>query len=304
MTIRMPVCIAVASVLLGLGTPATSQQEPVPGPAVIAPAEEATEAADPAAAPQMTPTDTPEPEQPAAPTEQPARVRVQAGLVALYRPAEVTAEGLLPDLGHGPETLDLEIRPGSAPRVIVEEGSLVFGPPATPQVPGAFSLWPAEALIEAIKLAGSFTIEAWVSSANTEQTGPARIVTISRSAASRNVTLAQDRSQFVLRLRTTGTDDQGMPELRTPEGTVVPNATQHVVVTFDGQLATIYVDGEAKATAEHDAVTLENWDETMHLVLGNEFDGKREWSGKLHLVALYNRALTPDEVKQNLAAGR
>jgi len=231
--------------------------------------------------------------------------RVAEGLAALYRADSVTADGMLVDLTGQAELL--EVRPPVSSLPIIEDGAVVFGTPAEPLVPGVFSLWPAASLITAIQQVGQLTIEAWLSSARVEQTGPARIVSISRDTDSRNVTLSQDQSQFILRLRTSATDQQGWPELRTPEGTVVPGQLQHVVVTFDGQQAVFYVDGEHVSNTSHfsdDGIgSLANWDQAMHLVLGNEFSGGRQWSGALRLVAFYKLALSPDEVRRNYEAG-
>lgn len=235
-----------------------------------------------------------------------AAERVAEGLAALYRADSVTADGMLVDLTGQAELL--EIRAGASSLVTLEDDAVVFGAPVGPVVPGVFSLWPAASLITAIKQSGQLTIEAWLSSATTEQAGPGRIVSISRDSSSRNVTLGQDQSQFVLRLRTSATGEQGTPELQTPEGTVVPGELQHVVVTFDAHRAIFYVDGERVSDTIHfggegGIGTLQIWDEAMHLMFGNEFDGNRQWSGALRLVAFYKLALSPDEVRQNFQAG-
>lgn len=46
-----------------------------------------------------------------------------------------------------------------------------------------------------------------------------------------------------------------------------------------------------------------NWDPTYRLFLGNEGTLDRPWQGTMHLVALYDHALTPDEVRMNFSAG-
>lgn len=234
--------------------------------------------------------------------------RVTTGLAALYRADSVTDDGVLPNLSPTAEPLNLEIRSGAQPMVRVEDDALIFGPPAEPVVPGVFSPWPAESLIRAIKQSGQLTVEAWIVSANTDQKGPARIVSISRDTGSRNMTLGQDRSQFVLRLRTSETNEQGTPELCTPEGSVLAGQLQHVVATYDGARATFYLDGQPVADTTHFAGdagigTLQNWDETMHFMLGNEFTGERLWSGAIHLVAFYTQALTAEQVQANFQAG-
>jgi VanZ family protein len=48
---------------------------------------------------------------------------------------------------------------------------------------------------------------------------------------------------------------------------------------------------------------LRNWNETYRLFLGNEGTLDRPWSGRLYLVAVYDRALSPEEVRANFSAG-
>ncbi len=64
---------------------------------------------------------------------------------------------------------------------------------------------PATRLIEAVRQSGAITIEAWVRTANVGQSGPARMVTLSRNPNERNFTLGQDGDKFEVRLRTTKT---------------------------------------------------------------------------------------------------
>jgi hypothetical protein len=78
-----------------------------------------------------------------------------------------------------------------------------------------------------------------------------------------------------------------------------------VVVTYDPVNGRrIYVNGVF--TDDLDPVSggnLIDWDNSFALVLGNEVSGDRQWQGKLRLVAIHNRALTPEQVAQNFAAG-
>ncbi len=62
------------------------------------------------------------------------------------------------------------------------------------------------------------TIEAWVKPANTTQSGPARIVTLSRDPGSRNFTLGQKAGAYEVRFRTTSTSANGEPALSSPGG--------------------------------------------------------------------------------------
>jgi hypothetical protein len=64
----------------------------------------------------------------------------------------------------------------------------------------------------------------------------------------------------------------------------------------------IYVDGVEVANAIV-AGDLDNWAGNHRLGLANELTQDQPWLGELYLVAIYNRALTPDEVSQNYDAG-
>ncbi len=234
--------------------------------------------------------------------------RIVTDIVALYQADRVTEDGMMMDLAESVERLNLQVRPAPPPAVSVEEGAVVFGPSPETYIPGVFSRRPATEIIEALKETGQITVEAWVSAANDTQDGPARILSISRDASSRNMTLGQQGSQFILRLRTSETNEQGQPAITTPENTVRAGELQHLAVTYDGHAAVFYVDGEPVSETTHFSgdmgiATLQNWDETMHLMLGNEFDGQRFWCGTIHLAAIYGGSLSAEQVHNNYAAG-
>ncbi|NJL30733.1 MAG: LamG domain-containing protein [Phycisphaerales bacterium] len=150
---------------------------------------------------------------------------------------------------------------------------------------------------------GSFSIEVWARAADKDQRGPARIVSISKDTGSRNVTLGQEGTQLVLRLRTSATNDQGQPELMAPEGTLDPERFQHIVATYDGIATVLYVDGQRVAESESSAGSLEKWDKEMPLIIGNEATGDRPWRGQIRLVAIHVLPLSDAEVTAAFAAG-
>lgn len=156
---------------------------------------------------------------------------------------------------------------------------------------------------------GSITVEAWIAPANTEQTGPARVVTYSDNPSYRNFTLGQQADFFQMRLRTgfevnTNNRNGTQPFLSAPAGTVTTTLT-HVVFVRDAEWSTyIYVNGE-QVTDEGTTTDLyfDNWDPSYEFGLGNEINQDRTWLGEFFLVSIYNRGLTADEVAQNFAAG-
>ena len=94
---------------------------------------------------------------------------------------------------------------------------------------------------------GQLTILAWIRTADTDQRGPARIVTYSRDALQRNFLLGVEGRQVVFRLRTPATGPNGSdPEAYTPPVLEAGRAT-FVVATYDGNYSRIYVDGRLLA---------------------------------------------------------
>jgi hypothetical protein len=158
-----------------------------------------------------------------------------------------------------------------------------------------------------IQSTGEFTIEAWVAPALVATANPSYIVSYSGSDASRDFTLGQTNQQYDFMLRSsTATGLNGMPQLQTPVGAMVLQASlQHVVLTFDPVKGRqIFVNGVNTGVTDPQAGgALSNWDSTFALVLGNEVSGDRPWQGLIKFVAIHNRALTAAQILQNYNAG-
>jgi hypothetical protein len=166
------------------------------------------------------------------------------------------------------------------------------------------SVVPASKIINAAKASDEITIEGWVKPANTTQSGPARIVTLSQdpSPNGANFVLGQKQDQYDVRLRTTATDQYGNPSLSSPSGSLTTDLT-HVVYTRDVTGTTkIYLDGSL-ATSGSVSGDFSAWNDSYWLGLGNEPTGDRPWLGELYLVAVYGRALNQVEVQKNFSAG-
>lgn len=161
---------------------------------------------------------------------------------------------------------------------------------------------PAARLNKAIKRSGEITIEAWIKPANTKQSGPARVVTISQHSTQRNATLGQDGDKFDIRLRTSRRNENGLPSLSTRGGSVSTGLAHLVYSRQRSGQTIIYLNGKplAKGTVEGNT---SNWNDTFHLALGNEINGSRPWLGTYYLVAVYNRHLTAEEVGRNFQGG-
>jgi hypothetical protein len=161
-------------------------------------------------------------------------------------------------------------------------------------------------ITQLIQATGEYTIEAWVVPANVTQEGPARIISYSAGTDVRNFTLGQTLYNYNHLHRSSTTDGNGEPGHSTADDDEDLQATeQHVVATFDPENGRrLYVDGVfTDDLDETEPGNLNDWDDSYALVLGNEASGDRPWAGKIRLLAIHNRALTAEQIKQNFDAG-
>jgi hypothetical protein len=164
------------------------------------------------------------------------------------------------------------------------------------------SAGPAAKIVAAVRASGEFSVEAWVTPVDAFQTGPARIVSISADPSKRHFTLGQNGPLYDVRFRTSATDANGIPSMPSADGAIAPAKT-HVVYARDaGGTARLFINGRENATRPV-AGDLSGWTDEFRLLLANELTGDRPWLGALHRVALYDRALAPDEVAARHAAG-
>lgn len=167
---------------------------------------------------------------------------------------------------------------------------------------------PLTGLSNAIMQSNEITIEAWVRPGVLEQYGPARILTLSDTTTSRNFMLGQGETEggsgalYNVRLRTTATDVNGTPSI-TSQAYILRTLLTHVVYTRDADgNASLYLDGIRR---EYQTLggSMSNWNPNYELAIGNELTNDRPWLGTLYLAAVYDRALTPEEVDDNFVAG-
>ncbi|GAB5403043.1 MAG: DUF1592 domain-containing protein [Aureliella sp.] len=153
-----------------------------------------------------------------------------------------------------------------------------------------------------IKRSGAFSIELWLKTNALKQSGPARIVTISRNTSERNFTIGQDGRRIQVRMRTSATDNNGLPPLQSPQLLKI-GKWYHVVYSraADGREA-IYVDGKQVASGRRSG-SLGNWNESYRLSLGDEVGGGRLWKGQLQLVRIFARPITASEALGRFRGG-
>ncbi len=160
-------------------------------------------------------------------------------------------------------------------------------------------------LHDMIEATGEYSVEAWVAPALVAA-DKSYMVSYSGGDTLRNFTLGQTNQQYDFLMRSSGSDLNGMPQLQTPVGGLVLQASlQHVVLTYDPVNGRqMFVNGTAIVVPDpQKGGTISNWDDTFALVLGNEVSMDRSWQGLIKFVAIHNRALTAKQIQQNYDAG-
>jgi hypothetical protein len=128
--------------------------------------------------------------------------------------------------------------------------------------------------------------------------------------------LGRRQAEWRARLTTSLTTDNGNSNTdqavvypagpRTVTGAdVLDTAPMHIVVTHDGVHAAVYINGQLSGALQPWAgdCRVPGVRANHRLVLGNEVTGTRPWFGAIYLFAVYNYALTQEQIDQNVVAG-
>ncbi|MGB1262017.1 MAG: LamG domain-containing protein [Cognaticolwellia sp.] len=160
-------------------------------------------------------------------------------------------------------------------------------------------------LHDLITATGEFSVEAWLTPSNVVQEGPARIVSYSAGDTERNFTLGQTQYNYDFMLRNENTSLNGEPALSTPDALEALQATlQHVVLTYNAtEGRKIYVNGKLIDATDQEIAPLASWDNSFALILGREASNNHVWQGNIRLLALFNKALTAEQIQQNFDVG-
>ncbi len=140
----------------------------------------------------------------------------------------------------------------------------------------------------------AFTFEALLTPSDAHGDSPGLVAGMSAAAERRNFALLEENGvlYFQARLSVEGQDaDIHRWALFPLNG----NETVHVVVTYEPGRIRAYRNGEPMFTRETQDADFRGW-QALPLVFGGDADGSESWPGHIEGVALYNRALAPDEV--------
>ncbi|MFG6105482.1 LamG-like jellyroll fold domain-containing protein [Leptothoe sp. EHU-05/26/07-4] len=164
---------------------------------------------------------------------------------------------------------------------------------------------PVRRLIQACQDTQEISVVLWFKPALQNQSGPDRLITLSSDFSEHNFLVGQQKDHYVVRLRTTVTDKNGRINkedvLHSPNKSVQLRPTCLVFtrsMPIAGEPnAYLYLDGKPvdSATVGGDFST---WGD-FELAIANEFkDPNRSWQGEFYRIAVYNKALTPEQVRQ------
>ncbi len=107
--------------------------------------------------------------------------------------------------------------------------------------------WAAVTLAQRLAASSQFTLLLSLAAADLQQTGPARIVSVSATPYYRNLTLGQEGRDLVVRVRTPLTGFNGtLPEMIIPD-IFRDREEQELIVTYNGLDMTVYVDQARQA---------------------------------------------------------
>jgi VanZ family protein len=164
-----------------------------------------------------------------------ADARAGSGLLAGFDFTEANRRHVTPAGRLNDSSLELALPP---------DARWLSAPPAALRLDGGTivrSAGAANSLTARLASTGAFSVEAWVRPASGAQTGPARIVTISRSPYRRNVTLGQEGTslQFRVRNRLNGVNGDG----HALACDVFTERWIHVLAIYDRGVSRLVVDG-------------------------------------------------------------
>jgi len=172
----------------------------------------------------------------------PSAVRIELGAEAFYRFAEGTGD-TVHDASRMEPLLDLsEEAPSwlSGMCGIRMHNASVLSSSA-----------PAEKIIRAFQRTSSFTVEFRVRTRSLDQTGPARIVSISADLDNRNVSLGQEGSDLIFRVRTPFSGPNSSRFYLTLRNAMQDTSIHHFAAVYNRGVMKIYRDGRLLKPVVH-----------------------------------------------------
>ena len=147
-------------------------------------------------------------------------------------------------------------------------------------------------LSEAIE-ASSINVELTVRPAHPLQYGPARIFTISKDIRERNLTVGQEGSDLIIRVRTPDTDLNGIPPYRVKDVFRSPG-TSTINMRIGRETMSVRVNGREVLSAALPQEAFSGWSPNYRIAFGNELTFDRPWIGDIYkaTVSLHDKTIS------------
>jgi hypothetical protein len=143
---------------------------------------------------------------------------------------------------------------------------------------------PPHRWLEAARRTETMDVSLLVRPLATVQSGPARILTISRDAHLRNLTIGQEDDDLVVRLRTEQTDLNGLREgepLARVEDAFRAGRWVAIDLQIRPRALALAIDGQPALALGLPEAVLATWQSSLKLALGNETTCDRPWLGEI-----------------------
>lgn len=229
--------------------------------------------------------------------------RVKEGLIAYYN-FVYNPDYIVYDISNYQEPLNLKIKnPASVTwndrnrLEVLSNTSLV-------------SAIPANKIVTAINKTGEISMECWIKPFEPDPVADSRVISLSLNDSNIGFALDQNYSStnnekslnYSIRVQTESTNQSGYPKLI--QANEIPNLNlQHLVYTRDTTgNEKLYINGK-KTNEGFRPSNFSSWSNNFYLRLGNESDLVHPWKGIYYTVAVFNRALSENEILKNYSVG-
>jgi fibronectin type 3 domain-containing protein len=229
--------------------------------------------------------------------------RIKDSVIAYYNFTR-NPENIIRDLSNYGDPLDLHIADDNAVTCDEDHTLTIMGNTIIQ------SAVPAKKIIEACKRTNAFSVEMWVKPLDSYNIMESYLLTLDKNESERAFFMAQQFSNFkdtwdysyVTGLQTVSTGTTGLPYLNLSEDISYINLN-HIVYCIDkeGQ-EKIYMNG-VKSAEGYRPGGFDSWENFYFLRLGNSADLTHTWYGTFYLLAIYNKALSEENIMTNFHAG-
>ena len=112
----------------------------------------------------------------------------------------------------------------------------------------------------------------------------------------KNFVLSQQGNDLLIAIRVKSRGAEAAPEVRVM--TLPPNRSSHIAITYSAGRLTAFLDGEEVSTTSEIQGGFFHW-QSLPVTIGGDARGRSSWQGTVEGVTIYNRALPPDEIREN-----